>query len=128
MVYTFDMYYVIKRQRDIPLSFFVSFKVPKYIASKNNDSVIFEFTKDEKVQRRWIKKDDIILLTEDKEFFLKIVAQFEGLQNMHKELVNNAREKLDNSMENFTKVMENELNDFNEIKNASDIPNILKDI
>ena len=42
------MYYVIKRQIGIPLVTFIGFKVPKYIASKNSENIIFEFTKDGK--------------------------------------------------------------------------------
>lgn len=61
------MYYVIKRQYVAPMQRFIGFIVSKYIASKNSDNVIFEFVKDDKVQRKWIKRDDIVLLTKDKE-------------------------------------------------------------
>lgn len=122
------MYYVIKRQKDVPLNFFVGFKVPKYIASKKNDSVIFEFEKDGKPQRKWIRKEDLILLTEDRDYFLKIFNQFKESQAIQQKLVSDAREKLEESMENFTKAMEKEINEYNEIKNSEDVPNILKDI
>lgn len=122
------MYYVIKRQRDVPLSTFIGFKVPKYIASKNNDHVIFEFIKDEKTQRKWVKKEDIILLTDDKDFFLKIMKQFKDAESTQQKLVDEAKDKFDLSIEAFSETMNEEINEFNEIKNSDDIPNMLKDL
>ena len=70
------MYYVIKKQHDIKMSSFLCFKISKYIASKNKDTVILEFEKDGKKIRKWIKKDDIILLTDNEDFFMKVRKQF----------------------------------------------------
>ena len=64
------MYYVIKKNITNPTSCFMGFAAPKYIAAKNSDNVIFEFTKDGKITRKWVKKEEVVLLTEDKEFFI----------------------------------------------------------
>lgn len=122
------MYYVIKRQKDQPLSCFIGFMVPKYIASKNNDNVIFEFQKDGKPVRKWVHKDDIVLLTEDKDFFIKIMDQFKEVEETQQKLVDDARRKLDASMETFTEVVNAQIDEFNEIKNSEDVPCILKNL
>lgn len=122
------MYYVIKKQEGTPLQCFIGFKVPKYIASKSNDTVIFEFNKDGKTTRKWIKKEDIILLTEDKDFFIKTMDQFKSVEAIQKQLINEAKEKLNQSVEAFTENVNAEINDFNEIKNSADVPCILKDM
>ena len=120
------MYYVIKRQKDNPLKCFIGFQVPKYIASKNNDNVIFEFQKDGKPQRKWVAKKDIVFLTEDKNFFIKVMNQFKSVEDVQQKLVDEAQKKLNESIENFTQNMNNELDEFNELKSAKDIPCILK--
>ena len=120
------MYYVIKKQHKIPLQHFIGFVVNKYIASKNNEHVIFEFVKDGKPNRKWVKKDEIILLTDDKKFFMKIMDQFKNVEATQQKLVDDARDKLNQSMETFTETMNAEINEFNEIKNSADVPNMLK--
>ena len=122
------MYYVIKRQKDSPLKCFIGFQVPKYIASKTNDNVIFEFIKDGKSQRKWVAKDDIVLLTQDKEFFLKIMSRFKEVETTQQKLLDDAQKNLDKSVKTFTKSVNAELDKFNEIKISDDIPCILKDL
>ena len=122
------MYYVIKKQSDNPLQCFMGFAVPKYIASKNNDTVIFEFSQNGKLTRKWVKKDDIILFTDDKKFFIKTMDQFKAVETTQKKLVEAAREKLNESIDAFTENVNAEINEFNEIKKTSDVPCILKDM
>ncbi|MDO8453036.1 MAG: hypothetical protein Q7S59_00525 [Sulfurimonas sp.] len=122
------MYYVIKRQLDKPLSCFIGFVVPKFIASKNNDSVIFEFQKDEKTQRKWVKKEEIVLLTEDKDFVIKTMEQFKAVEETQQKLVDEARDMLNSSIETFTETVNAELNEFNEIKSSADVPCLLKNL
>ena len=122
------MYYVIKRQEGKPMSCFIGFMVPKFIASKNSDTVIFEFKKDDKTQRKWVKKEDIVLLTDDKAFFLKTMEQFRAVEETQQKLVDEARKKLDESMETFTEAVNAEINEFNEIRDSADVPCILKDL
>lgn len=121
------MYYVIKKQ-DSPSECFIGFKVPKYIASKNNENVIFEFQIDGKVNRKWIKKDDIVLLTDDKEFFIKTMNKFKAVEAEQKKLVDTAKKGLEQSMKTFTQTVNSQLNEFNESKNTDDIPCMLKDL
>lgn len=122
------MYYVIKKQHTTPLTTFISFPVPKYIASKNNETVIFEFQKDGKVIRKWIKKEDIILLTDNKDYFLEIVKHFKEIEATQQKLVNEAHEQLNKSIETFTETMNSEINEYSEIRDSSDVPCILKDL
>lgn len=121
------MYYVIKRQTS-PSQCFIGFKVPKYIASKNHESVIFEFEVDGKINRKWIKKEDIILLTEDKKFFMQTMDKFQSVEKEQKALVEEAQQQLEKSMETFTETVNASINEFNEIKHQDDIPCKLKDL
>lgn len=121
------MYYVIKKQ-DSPSECFIGFKVPKYIASRNNENVIFEFKIDGKVNRKWIKKDDIVLLTDDKDFFIKTMDQFKAVEAEQKNLVDTAKKHFEQSIEIFTETVNAQLDEFNEIKHADDIPCILKNL
>jgi len=122
------MYYVIKRQKDNPLKCFIGFQVPKYIASKNNDNVIFEFKKDGKAQRKWVAKDDIVLLTEDKETFVKTMNKFREVEETQQKLIDEAQKKLDESVDNFTQSVNDKLDEFDEIKSSQDVPCILRDL
>jgi len=122
------MYYVIKKQSDNPSVCFIGFKVPKYIASKGNDSVIFEFELDGKTQRKWIPKEEIILLTEDKEFFLETIRKFKAVEATQQKLVNEAKDNLQKSKETFTETVNAEIHDFEATKSSSDVPCILKEL
>jgi len=122
------MYYVIKRQPEAPMQCFIGFMAPKYIAAKGNEHVIFEFVVDGKVSRKWVNKDDIVLLTDDKNFFVKTMKQFKSVEATQQKLVDEARDKLDHSMGVFTETVNSELNEFNEIRGSEDIPCLLKDL
>ena len=121
------MYYVIKKINTQPLQHFIGFMVDKYIASKNTQTVIFEFKKDGKTQRKWIKREDIILLTDNKDYFLKIMKRFKATENAQQKLVDEARKQLDRSIEDFETAINEEFEKFEEIKNESDITCILSD-
>jgi len=122
------MYYVIKRQINKLPSTFIGFAVQKYIASKVNKNVIFLFTQDGKIVRKWVKLEEVILLTEDKEYFLKIMNQLGDVENQQKKLVEEAQQNLEESMVNFAETMESEIHNYEEIRDASDVPDILKDL
>lgn len=122
------MYYVIKKQIDKLPSTFLGFGVEKYIASKQNKNVIFLFSKDGKVIRKWVKLEDIILLTEDKEYFLKVMGQFKDVEDAQKKLVADAQINLEKSMTNFADTMNSQILDYEEIRNATDVPDVLKDL
>jgi len=120
------MYYVIKRQEGNPFVSFIGFSVRKYIANKKNDSVIFEFLKDGKNIRKWIKVQDIILLTDDLDFFNETMKKFQNVQTQQQKLVNEAQKNLNKTIEKFTESVTAEISDFQEIRNASDVPCLLK--
>lgn len=122
------MYYIIKKQRNKPGSTFMGFSSPKYLANKHNDNVIFEFIKDGKTIRKWVKKEEIILLTADKNYFLQILKQFQKLEQEQQELVDEAHKVLEQSMKNFTEVMNDEIQNYEELRDSSDVPCILKDL
>ncbi len=122
------MYYVIKKNIDNPTSCFMGFSVPKYIVTKESDNVIFEFKKNGKVTRKWVKKEEIVLLTEDKEFFIKTMEQFKNVEATQQKLINEAQAKLEQSMVEFTENVNTEISEFEEIRNSTDVPCILKDL
>ena len=122
------MYYVLIKQHNKPDSTFLGFSVPKYIASKNNKNVIFLFQRDGKVIRKWVKLEDIILLTDDKEYFLEIYNQFKKVEEEQKALVEAARTKLQESMTNFVDTMNAHIDEYEEIRDSTDVPCILKDL
>ncbi len=122
------MYYVIKRQIGIPLVTFIGFKVPKYIASKNSENIIFEFTKDGKADRKWVKKNEIILLTKDKTLFLKTMEKFKAVEETQKKLVDDAKNHLEKSMETMTETMNTEIENFEEFKYSTAAQCFLKDL
>lgn len=122
------MYYVIKRQPDSPSKCFMGFVVNKYIASKNNDNVIFEFEQNGKNIRKWVKMDDIVLLTKDKEFFVQTMNKFKEVERTQQKLVDEAQKELERSMETFTETVNAEIDEFNEIRDSDDVPCILKDL
>lgn len=122
------MYYVIKKQEGTHPVEFIGFKVPKYITNKSNDTVIFEFIIKDKAVRKWVKKEDIVLLTDDFEFYTKTMHDFKATQEQQQKLVDAAQEELNKSVENFAKVMSNELESFEELRGSDDVPCILKDL
>ena len=122
------MYYVIKKQVNKPGSTFIGFAAPKYIAAKNNENVIFLFSKDGKVIRKWVKLNEIILLTDDKDYFLKIMNQFEEVEKAQQALVDEAHKQLESSMTNFVTTMNAQIHDYEEIRDSTDVPCILKEL
>lgn len=122
------MYYVIKRQVDKLPSTFMGFAVEKYIASKANNNVIFFFEKEGKVIRKWVKIEEIILLTEDREYFLTIMKRFKKIEDEQKALVEEAQLNLQTSISNFEESMNSEIDDYEEIRDSEDVPCILKDL
>jgi hypothetical protein len=115
------MYYVIKKQNTSLLSKFIGFKVPKYISSKKSETVIFEFIQNDKPVRKWIDKEDIILLTDDKEYFLKIYKQLEDVQKQQQALVDEAQANLNKTLETFSETMQEEIDKCSKLQDEADI-------
>jgi len=122
------MYYVIIKKPQTHPPEFVGFKVPKFITKKHSDNVIFEFTIDGKIVRKWINKSDILLVTKDKAFYLKTMQSFKKVQEEQEKLVEEAQQKLHETIDNFAQTMNKEFESFEEIRGNDDIPCILKDL
>ncbi len=122
------MYYVIKKKTDTHPTQFIGFKVPKFITKKNSDNVIFEFKIDGKIVRKWVNKEEILLLTDDKEFYLKTMQNFKKVEEEQQKLVTEAQEKLNETIENYAQTMNEEFDSFEEMRENDDIPCILKDL
>jgi len=122
------MYYVIIKQENNPSSHFFGFLVQKYIAAKNTENVIFEIVRNGKTIRKWIDKKEIILLTDDKAYFVELMHQFKEVEAQQQELVNEAHKNLEETLENFTEVINEEVSSFEKIRDNDDIPCLLKDL
>jgi hypothetical protein len=122
------MYYVIIKKPKTHPPEFMGFKVPKFITKKQSDNVIFEFKIDGKVVRKWINKRDILLVTDDKAFYLKTLERFKKVQQEQEELVQEAKNKLNETIESYAQTMNGEFESFEEIRGNDDIPCILKHI
>ena len=122
------MYYVIIKKPQTHPPEFMGFKVPKFITKKHSDNVIFEFTIDGKIVRKWINKSDILLVTKDKAFYLKTMQSFKKVQEEQEKLVEEAQQKLHETIDNFAQTMNKEFESFEEIRGNDDIPCILKDL
>lgn len=122
------MYYVIKKQANSLVSTVIGFEVPKYIVSKNSQNVIFEFIKDDKPIRKWVNKDDIVLLTDNMEFFLKTLEKFKKIESEQLALIDQAQEELDRTITNGIAKVNETIEKFNQLKYTGKIPCILKDV
>ena len=122
------MYYVIIKKPQTHPPELMGFKVPKFITKKNSDNVIFEFTINKKVVRKWINKNDILLVTEDRAFYLKIMQKFKKVQEEQQELVEEAQQKLHETIDNFAQTMNKEFESFEAMREKDGIPCILKNL
>ena len=122
------MYYVIRKKPDTNPQEFMGFKVPKFITKNNSDNVIFEFKIDGKVVRKWVPKEEILLLTDDKAFYLQTMQRFQNIEQEQKALVQEAQNKLNETIENYAQTMDDEFESFEKLREEDDIPCILKDL
>ena len=122
------MYYVIIKKPQTHPPEFMGFKVPKFITKKHSDNVIFEFKIDGKVVRKWINKSDILLVTQDRAFYLKIMNKFKKVQEEQQLLVEEAQQKLHETIDNFAETMNKEFESFEAMREEDGIPCILKDL
>jgi len=120
------MYYAIVKKTDTHPTEFMGFSVPKFITKKESDNVIFEFTVDGKKIRKWVDKDAILLLTDDKEFYIETLEKFKKVQKEQQVLVDEAKIKLDQTVEKFAQTMDAEFEAFEEERKSAGIPCILK--
>ncbi|MEA1920453.1 MAG: hypothetical protein U9N52_11480 [Campylobacterota bacterium] len=99
------MYYVIQSYRDDPLKHFITYSVPKYIVAPNNKNIIFEFVIEGKVKRKWAPKEDIILLTDNEEFYRKILASLKSIKEQHLKKIEKAEVHLTQEVDALSEAM-----------------------
>jgi predicted transcriptional regulator len=102
------MYYVIQRHHGDPKKHYLAYTVPRYISSESSQNIIFEFHRDGAVKRKWAAKEEIVLLTDDKELFQKILHKLEALKNAHLEKIDAAQTQLNHEINALLNTMQNE--------------------
>lgn len=110
------MYYVIQRHHNNYQKHYFAYAVAKYITAKNTHNIIFEIPKDGVMKRKWSPKEDIILLTADKELFRTTLERLETIKNQHLEKIDAAQEQLNQEINHFHESMQKE---FELIKRSS---------
>lgn len=122
------MYYVVQILHDSKEKHFVSYKASKYILSSKNRNIIFEFGEKPDVKRKWAPREDIILLTQDKEFFKAYVTKLISMESEHLEKINQAKEEVERLSQQYREELHSELSSFKELSTKnSKIPSLLKD-
>lgn len=120
------MYYVVQELHDSGDKHFITYQVPKYILSKKNENIIFEFGQKPTIKRKWANKKDIILLTENKAFFLAFVEKLKAVEEEHLEQINQAQKEVEQLIHQYQETMHNELDSFKKLsKDNPDVPSIL---
>ena len=119
------MYYVIQHNFSDPSKHYIAFKVPKFITNVNNKNIIFEFTNEGKVKRKWSNKEDIILLTDDQETFTRVLKQLTMISERHKKIVEEAQNTLSLEIKAFASAMEDEFVNISHQKLENEIVDIL---
>lgn len=102
------MYYVIQRHQGDPKKHYLAYTVPRYISSENSVNIIFEFQHDGAVKRKWAPKEEIILLTADKQLFQTTLHRLEGLKSSHLEKIDAAQAQLNDEINALLNTMQNE--------------------
>ncbi len=102
------MFYVIQRRHGNHKKHYFAFAVARYIAAKNTQNIIFEISQNGETKRKWSPKEDIILLTSDKELFHTTMEQLEVLKEEHLQKIDAAQEKLNQEIDHFHKTMQKE--------------------
>ncbi|MDQ1297541.1 MAG: hypothetical protein QG558_79 [Campylobacterota bacterium] len=102
------MYYVIQRHHNNHKKHFFAYLAAKCIAAKNTQNVIFEISQGGVVKRKWAPKEDLVLLTEDKELFRTTYERLEALSAHHLEKINTVQEELSNAINDFHESMQKE--------------------
>ncbi len=109
------MYYVIQELHDTGEKHFISYQVPKYILSNKNENIIFEFGEKPNIKRKWANKNDIILLTQDKAFFLAFVDKLKSMEKAHLQKINQAQKELESLIQQYHESMHEELDSFKKL-------------
>jgi len=120
------MYYVIQILPESQEKHFISYQVPKYILSAKNKHIIFEFGEKPNIKRKWAPKEDIILLTQDKEFFHAYIKKLRQIEEDNVQNITKAKEEVYRLQKEYQETMHDELKSFKELsqKNAK-IPTLI---
>ncbi|MFA6188561.1 MAG: hypothetical protein WC680_04695 [Sulfuricurvum sp.] len=110
------MFYVIQRHHNNHKKHYLAYVTIRYIAAKNTLNIIFEINQNGLIKRKWSPKEDIILLTDNKELFLTTLERLESIKNHHLEKIDAAQEQLNHEISHFHETMQKE---FETIKSSS---------
>jgi hypothetical protein len=102
------MYYVIQRHHGDPKKHYLAYSVPRYISSQNSQNIIFEFHHEGTVKRKWAPKEEIVLLTDDKQLFQITLQRLEELKSAHFERIDAAQAQLNHEISALLNTMQNE--------------------
>lgn len=108
------MYYVIQKHHGNPKKHYLAYTVPRYISSENSQNIIFEFRQNDTIKRKWAPKEEIVLLTDNEEFFKETLKKLEGLKQSHLERIDAAEAQLNQEIHALLNTMQSE---FEFIKN-----------
>jgi len=121
------MYYVIQKKHNDYYKHFLAYKVPSFKTSKSSENVIFEFKmSDGTMKRKWANKNDIILMTDNEEFFKLMYKRLNTMEDKHNEDIKEQQEKVSAAIGNFKEDMDEEFDNFMKKKLREDIPCALK--
>lgn len=108
LCYDSYMYYVIQRHHNDHQKRYFAYAITKYISAKNTQNIIIEISHDGVIKRKWSPKEDIILLTADKELFRTTMERLEAIKEHHLEKINAAQEKLNLDIIQFNEALQKE--------------------
>ncbi len=121
------MYYVIQHRHNDPKKYYSAYVVPRFITSKGNENIIFEFKQpDGSVKRKWTAKKEIILLTDDEKIFKEVLARLTVTQNKHLAQIKHAEEQLQQEIRELANAMGEEFDAIEKEKEKPDFPCIVK--
>lgn len=122
------MYYVIQVLHDCEKKHFISYQAPKYILSTKNKNIIFEFGEKPDIKRKWAPREDIVLLTQDKEFFTAYLAKLSAMQSEYLQKIDDAKEEMQRLLQEHKNALHSEFKHFQELsaKNPK-VPSLLND-
>jgi len=108
------MYYVIQRHHGDPTKHYLAYSVPRYLSSEKSHNIIFEFKHEGSVKRKWAPKEDIVLLTDNYEYFQSVLEKLEHLKQSHLAKIDAAQAELNHEISSMLNAMQSE---FETIKN-----------
>jgi hypothetical protein len=112
------MFYVIQRYHGAPHKQYLTYIIARCITSNNSKNIIFEFKKGDEVKRKWVDKEDIVLITHNKQLFVTTIMRLEALTKGHMEKISVAQDKLDEEISALLFAMKGEFDNIKEMSEA----------